>query len=145
MLCFARPLAPYAPPPRVCPPPQITLEEERALYGPGRAPADMLRIVQLSSNSVHCQSGNKDVEAQMRRWQELWCGEANRALSGVSSKVRELPLVFLVVLLSPTCSLVLCMTQRRTGHRTRGPGGVCDERSPSGPYNHNPSPTMGCF
>jgi hypothetical protein len=48
----------------------------------------MLRIVELSSNSVHCQSGNKDVEAQMRRWQDRWCGEANKALSGVSTKVR---------------------------------------------------------
>jgi hypothetical protein len=87
------------PPPRICPRPQTTLKEERAPYGPGRAPADMLLIVQLSSNSVQCQSGNKDVEAQMRWWQEVWCGEANRALSGVSSKVRELPLVLSLTLI----------------------------------------------
>jgi hypothetical protein len=108
MLCFTRPLAPYAPPPRVCPRPQITLEEERALYGPGRAPADMLRIVQLSSSSVHCQSGNKAVEAQMRWWQELWCGEANRALSGVSSKMRELPLATKLSSLPLIVILVAC-------------------------------------
>jgi hypothetical protein len=98
MLCFTRPLAPYAPPSTRMP---SAADHAGGEEGPVRPwPRRHAAHRAAEQQQRHCQSGNKDVEAQMRRWQELWCGEANRALSSVSSKVRELPLVFSLPLIA---------------------------------------------
>jgi hypothetical protein len=51
---------------------QLMAEEERAEYGVGNAPANMLSIVELSSNIVHCQSGRGGPDGQS---QGRWFGE----------------------------------------------------------------------